>query len=135
MIMKGDEWMLQYNMKENGFQLNAEYGDLRVSGQGMHGYRPFELLVSSIVGCSGLTFKKMLEKMRVDFKDIQITADIVRNPDSANRIEKIHLAFTVLSTNATEEKLERALEVTDKNCSMIQSVNGSITITESITKA
>lgn len=127
--------MLQYHMREHGFQMDAEYGDLQISGQGEYGYRPFELMVSSIVACSGLTFRKILEKMRLEFNDIHIAADIIRNPDIANRIEKVHLVFTIISTNATEEKLEKALELTEKNCSMIQSVKGSITITQSIAKA
>src|SRR5690625_3307919 len=126
--------MIQYYMKEHGFQMNTDYGDLQVSGQGEHGYRPYELMVSSIVGCSGLTFRKILEKMKLSFTDIHITVDIVRNPDIANRIENMHLAYTVISTNATEEKLKKALELTNKNCGMIQSVKDSITITESISK-
>lgn len=124
--------MLQYHITEHGMQTDAEYGELQISGQGAYGYRPYELMVSSIVGCSGLTFRKVLEKMRISFTDLHVTADIERNADIANRIEKIHLTFTVISTNATEEKLKKALELSDKNCSMIQSVKDSITITESI---
>ncbi|WP_440896358.1 OsmC family protein [Amphibacillus sp. Q70] len=126
--------MLQYHMKDHGFQVNAEYGELQVSGQGEYGYRPYELMVTAIVGCSSLTFKKILEKMRIIFTDIHVTADIERNSDIANRIEKIHLTFIVSSTNATEKELEKVLKLANKNCSMIQSVKNSITMTESIVK-
>lgn len=99
--------MLQYHMKDQGFQTDAEYGELRISGQGEFGYRPYELMVSSIVGCSGLTLRVILEKMRIEFSDIHVTADTVRNPDIANRIEKIHLTFTIASANATEKNWKK----------------------------
>lgn len=127
--------MLQYNMNKHGFQTSVEYGDVQVSGQGEYGYRPYEMMVSSIAGCSGLALKKILEKMRITFSDIQVTANIVRNPDIANRIEKMYLTFTVIATDATDKKLKKALELTHKNCGMIQSVKDSIVITESIVKA
>lgn len=135
MIMEGDRKMLEYNMKEYGFLTKAEYGYLPISKQGELGYRPYEMLVSSIAGCSGLTLQVILEKMRLDFSDIHITSETVRNPDKANRIEKIHLTFTVTSAAATEQKLEKALKMTEKNCGMIQSVKDSIIITKSIKKA
>ncbi|WP_078059878.1 MULTISPECIES: OsmC family protein [Gracilibacillus] len=127
--------MLTYYMTEYGFQVDTEYRDLPVSGQGELGYRPYELMISSIVGCSGLTLRKILEKMRFTFIDIHVSADIVRNPSVANRIQELHLIYTVISSNATEEKLKKALELMNKNCGMIQSVKDSMTITESIIKA
>src|SRR5699024_4434803 len=74
-----------------GFQTKREFGDLQISSQNEHGYRPNELFVSSIVGCSGLTLQQILEKMRFSFTDIHATADIERNPDKANRIEKMQI--------------------------------------------
>jgi len=126
--------MFQFQMNTDGFQTKTEFGDLQISTQNELGYRPNQLFVASIVGCSGLTLQKILEKMRISFADIHIATNMERNPDIANRIEKMHLEFTVISTNATEGKLEKALELTIKNCAMIQSVNNNITITETIKK-
>ncbi|MFD1413794.1 OsmC family protein [Oceanobacillus jeddahense] len=124
--------MLQFHMNEDGFQTSVNYGDLQVSSQDENGYRPYEMMVSSVAGCSGLVLKRILEKMRIPFSNIQVTASMVRNPDIANRIEKMDLTFTVISTDASDKKLEKALELTHKNCGMIQSVKDSILITESI---
>ncbi len=125
--------MLQYEMSQHGFQTKTEYGVLQISKQDEHGYRPYELMVSSIASCSGFALQLVLEKMRITFKDIRVTTDILRNPDHANRIEKIDLTFTVIGTDATEKKLARALKLAIKNCSMIQSVKDSITFIEKIT--
>jgi len=119
-------------MNDNGFQTDAEYGKLLISSQGQYGFRPYELLVSSIVGCSGGTLRKVLEKMRLPFEDIKVSAEVDRNPEEANRIEKIHLTFTIPSRDISKEKLEKAMAVTVKNCAMIQSVKDSMDITESL---
>lgn len=121
---------MQYTMSENGFQTNVEYGDLQISSNDQHGFRPYVLLVSSIVGCSGGVLRKVLGKMRISFDDIKIAADVKRNKEEANRIEEIHLKFTIIGENIQPEKIEKALVLTRKNCAMVQSVKDSIKVVE-----
>jgi len=121
---------MEFKMNENGFESEFEFGKLTISSNDEHGFRPYSLMVSSIAGCSGGVLRKVLNKMRIDFKDINITADVKRNPDVADRIEEVHMHFTVFGENISEKKLEKALELTKKNCSMVQSVIDSINITE-----
>lgn len=126
--------MLHYQMNEHGFQTKTAYGDLQLSKQNEHGYRPYELMVSSIASCSGFALQLVLEKMRLTFTDIQVTTNIERNLDHANRIEEMDLTYTVVGTDATDKQLARALKLAIKNCGMIQSVKNSITFTETIKK-
>jgi uncharacterized OsmC-like protein len=121
---------MEFSMYENGFQTDAEYGELIISSQGKHGFRPYELLVSSVVGCSGGTLRKVLKKMRLPFYDLKVSAQVKRNPVIANRIEEIHLNFMIYGENLPPEKVRKALAVTRKNCAMIQSVKDSIEITD-----
>ncbi|MFC0190298.1 OsmC family protein [Fictibacillus aquaticus] len=122
---------MEFTMKENGFTTKVEYGELHISGNEDFGYRPYQLLVSSVAVCSGGVLRQVLSKMRISYDDIKIKAEVTRNEKEANRVEHIHLHFTVKSSVLTEEKLAKALAVTEKNCSMVQSVKGSIKITES----
>lgn len=69
--------------------------------------------------------------MRISYQDIKVQADVERNELAANRIEKVHLHFVILGEDLNEEKIEKALMVTRRNCSMVQSVKDSIEITES----
>ncbi len=117
-------------MKEQGFETSVEYGTLQVSGKSEYGFRPYQLLVSSIAVCSGGVLRKVLEKKRVSYEDIHIKADVTRNNEGAQEIQAIHMHFTITGTDASESKIEKSLEVTRKNCSMVQSVKGSIHITE-----
>ena len=96
------------------------------------GFRPYQLLVSSIAVCSGGVMRNVLERMRMPATDIRIDVkEIVRNPDEANKVEKIHLHFILEGTEINEEKMPRVMELTMKNCSMAQSVSGSIDIVKS----
>lgn len=119
-------------MNEHGFQSSFEFGELKVSGQSSYGYRPFQLMISSIVGCSGGVLRNILKKMRLPYENITIEAEVTRNEKVANRIEKIHLLYTIDGEDIPQKKAEKAIELTRKNCAMIQSVAESIEITEEV---
>ncbi|MCZ0755862.1 OsmC family protein [Anoxybacillus sp. J5B_2022] len=121
---------MEFKMKEVGFQTNFEYGELHVAGDEAYGFRPYQLLVSSIAVCSGGVLRKVLEKKRLHVEDMTIRADVTRNEKEANRVEAIHLHFIIKGENLAEDKVAKSLEVARKNCSMIRSVEGCIRITE-----
>ncbi|MEN1970216.1 OsmC family protein [Lentibacillus sp. N15] len=123
---------MDFYLKDNGMRTEFEYGTLSVSGDEQYGYRPFQLMVASIVGCSGSVFRKILDKQRTQYEDLQIHADVERNPEVANRIEKIVLTFTVKGKHLDPAKLQRNLELSRKNCSMVRSVENSITVEENL---
>lgn len=121
---------MEFKLEGKGYKAAFEYGDLHVSGDEQYGIRPFQLLISSVAGCSGTTLKKILDKKRIAFDDIRINAEVKRNPDEADRVEKIHLHFTIKGKDLEETKVEKSLDIAKKNCSMVQSVIGSIEVTE-----
>jgi putative redox protein len=121
---------MEFKMKEVGFKTEFEYGELHIAGDEAYGFRPYQLLVSSIAVCSGGVLRKVLEKKRLHVEDMTIRADVTRNENEANRIEKIHLHFIIKGENLNQEKVAKSLEVARKNCPMVRSVEGSIEITE-----
>ncbi|WP_408009398.1 OsmC family protein [Pseudalkalibacillus sp. A8] len=122
---------MEYKMTEGGFTTKFEYGKLDISGNEEYGFRPYQLLVSSVAVCSGGVLRKVLEKMRYPFEDIAVNANVERNEAEANRIEKIELTFHIKASDWNEQKIEKAMQLTRKNCSMIQSVQDSIEVVES----
>ncbi|MCK6255727.1 OsmC family protein [Fictibacillus sp. KIGAM418] len=122
---------MEFKMKEKGFQTQFEYGKLDISGDEQYGFRPYQLMVSSVAVCSGGVLRKVLAKMRIEVEDITIHTQVIRNKEEADRIESIHMHFIIKGFNLSSEKIEKALRVTEKNCSMVQSVKGSIAITDS----
>ncbi|WP_096201762.1 OsmC family protein [Bacillus sp. FJAT-45350] len=122
---------MEFIMKENSFTTKVGFGELEVSGNDEYGFRPYQLLVSSVAVCSGGVLRKVLDKKRIGYNDIKVTADVARNPEGAQEIKSIHLHFILSGVETTEEKIKKSLEVTRKNCSMVQSVKDSIEVTES----
>ncbi|WP_345242815.1 OsmC family protein [Pontibacillus salipaludis] len=123
---------LQFYLKNEGVRTSTEFGQLNISPDEEKGFRPFQLMVSSIASCSLSVYRKILDKQRIEYEDIKVTADITRNEAEANRIEKIHLHFVVKGSHLDEDKLTKNLELSSKNCSMVQSVKGSIEIEETV---
>ncbi|WHX39962.1 OsmC family protein [Mesobacillus sp. AQ2] len=115
-----------YNEKLIG---QMEYGFLPISPNAELGYRPMELFVSSLTGCSTAVLANILDKKRIDYKRIDVNVSAVRNPEEANRIER--LTFDVAVQTDTLDKAKQAEKIAAlvlKNCGMIQSVIGSIDI-------
>jgi putative redox protein len=115
-----------YNGKLIG---QLEYGFLPISPNIEMGYRPMELFVSSLTGCSTSVLANILVKKRIDYKRIDVEVSAVRNSEEANRIEQ--LTFNVAVQTDTEDKQKQAEKIAGlvlKNCGMIQSVIGSIDI-------
>lgn len=121
---------MNYSMNKNGFTGHLHFGDLEISSNEEYGFRPYQLLVSSLAVCSGGVMRKVLDKMRMPAEDIQIEVkEIVRNKEEADRVEKVHLHF-IVTGDINKEKMPRIMELTRKNCSMVQSVKDSIEIIE-----
>lgn len=123
---------MDFYLKDNGVRTSFEYGQLNISGDETFGFRPYQLMVASIAGCSIGVFRKILDKQRVDYEDIKITADVQRNADEANRIEKVHLHYVIKGYHLNQDKLLKNLDVSRNNCSMVQSVQNSIEVEETL---
>ncbi|WNF23736.1 OsmC family protein [Mesobacillus jeotgali] len=122
---------MEFKMKPDvGYFTETEFGRLDVAGDDQYGFRPYQLLVSSVAVCSGGVLRKVLEKMRMDIEDIHIKADAERVEEEANRVSKITVHFRIAGKNLDEKKIEKAMALTRKNCSMVQSVVGSIEVEE-----
>ena len=122
---------MEFKMKPDvGFYTETGFGRLDIAGDEEYGFRPYQLLVSSVAVCSGGVLRKVLEKMRMEIQDIHIQADAERVEEEANRVSKITVHFKISGSNLDEKKIEKAMVLTRKNCSMVQSVVGSIEVEE-----
>ncbi len=128
---KGELSMI-IKFNEDGFIAEFPQQQLNIHpSEAQKGFRPYQLLLSSVAGCSAIILRQILDKMRLPYEDFDITAEAKRNPQRANRVESIHLHFVIRGKNLQEKKVERALKLTRENCPIVQSVQDSITITES----
>ncbi|MEM1503618.1 OsmC family protein [Domibacillus sp. 8LH] len=66
-----------------------EHGNLPISTEIGKGFRPYELFISAIAGCAGMTFAKIAEKQRLDIESIHLVTGVKRIQEEANRISEI----------------------------------------------
>ncbi|MFD2925071.1 OsmC family protein [Halobacillus naozhouensis] len=123
---------MEFYIKGEGIRTSFDYGELDISGDEMNGFRPFQLMVASIAGCSLSVYRKILDKQRIDYEDITVQANVERNTEEANRIERVSLRFVVKGYHLNQDKLLKNLEISRNNCSMVQSVKDSIEVEESL---
>lgn len=121
---------MEFQMDGQAFKTTFGYGELRVSPDETQGFRPYQLLVSSIAVCSGTTLQKILAKKRLAFDDIKIQTDVERDEEQANRVVRLHIHFVIQGQGLSVSKVEKSLALAKKNCSMAQSVIDSIEVTE-----
>lgn len=121
---------MKFRMKEGGFTTDLPYGQLDVSGDEQYGFRPYQLLTASIAVCSGGVLRKILEKKRMQVEDIEINTNVHRNEQEASRVEKVEIHFIIKGQELSEGHIKKAMELTRKNCSMVQSVIPAIEVVE-----
>ncbi|MCM3759078.1 OsmC family protein [Sporosarcina aquimarina] len=120
---------MKFQMTDHGFETETEFGKLEISSNEEKGFRPYQLMISSIAACTGGVMRKILEKKRMPAESIDIEVlEVIRSQDDASRLEKIHFHIKVKATGLTDEKMPKVLELTDKNCSMYQSVANCIDV-------
>jgi len=123
---------VEFHLTDGGIRTKLEYGELAIAGNDNHGFRPFQLMIASIAGCSASVFRKILAKKKIAIDDLKIRAETTRDMHDANRITEIKLYFVVKGTNLNIETLEKSLEIAHRNCPMVRSVENSIVIKETV---
>ncbi len=123
---------MDFYVKEGGVRTKLPYDQLDISGNEEFGFRPFQLMVASVAGCSASVFQKILTKKRINIDDLTISAEVKRDPIQANRISSISLTFMVKGHHLDRDILEKSLEIAKKNCSMIRTIENCVDITEKL---
>ena len=123
---------MTYHVKDDHINVEFESATLTISGDETKGFRPFQLMLSSLVGCSILVYKRILQKQKVEYDEMTVEASVERSGDSINKIEKVYINFKLKGEHLKIEKLKKSLDVATKNCSMVQSVIDSIEVIETV---
>ena len=120
---------MEFTIENDHIKGDLEFGELAISSDETDGYRPYELFISSLAGCSGSLLRTILTKRKNSFEKIKMEVTAVRNPGQANRIEQLSFSARDYSENPfTTQQAEKIAHLVVKNCGMIQSVLQSIDV-------
>jgi putative redox protein len=116
--------------------LNEQGQTIKIDGApdiGGHnnGFRPMELLVAGVGGCSAIDVVLILEKQKQKIEDIEIVLLAERRDEIPKIFTKIEVQF-LFKGELEEHKVKRAIDLTmDKYCSVTKILEESCEITHS----
>ncbi|MCA3630862.1 MAG: OsmC family protein [Methylobacterium sp.] len=88
------------------------------SGGRNAGFRPMELLLVGLAGCTAFDVVLILRRGREEVADCIVEVSAERAPEDPKVFTKIHLDYRVKGRNLDEAKVKRAVELSkEKYCS------------------
>ena len=96
------------------------------------GFRPMQLLLASLGGCSSIDIVNILKKQKQDIKDIKVTVEGEREKGAIPSLfTEIHVHFQLFG-DLDEEKVRKAVDLSvNKYCSVIKTLEKTAKITNS----
>jgi len=89
------------------------------------GYKPNELVLFGLAGCTGMDVIKILEKMRQDVTDLEVEVQGFQPEEYPKPYNKINVKFLFTGKNLDRKKVEKAVSLSeDKYCMVSQSLKG-----------
>ncbi len=115
-------------VNEDGAAIQMD-GSSAVGGQNL-GFRPMQLLLAALGGCSTIDIIGILKKQRQEVRDIKIVVDGQREPGvEPSLFQAIHVHFE-LTGNLDEDKVRKAVDLSmQKYCSVAKTLEKTAIIT------
>jgi putative redox protein len=98
------------------------------------GPRPFELVAAGLAGCTGMDVISILRTMRQKVTGLKVHVSSDRAEEHPKKFEKIYIEYTVIGYNLAEDRVARAIELSEtKYCPAMASLRPGAPITSSFT--
>jgi putative redox protein len=112
---------------DTGFFLPLD-ADIKVGGTN-DGFKPMELILLGLVGCTAMDVISILQKKRQQVTAFQVTAHAERAEDHPKVFTKVLLEFLVTGTDVDKQAVERAIELSEtKYCPAQAMLSHTVTI-------
>ncbi len=98
------------------------------------GYLPTELLLISLMTCSGSTIVSLLRKKRKTVVSFTVSAQGHKREEHPAIFERVEMHFELISPDATDADMKRCIELTEeKYCPVWAMVKGNVEVVCSFT--
>jgi putative redox protein len=116
-------------MSAHGMPISTDAG--KNGGGNEDGYKPTELLLWGIIGCTGIDVIRILEKKRQMPESLEIFVEAEQNEEYPRPFHSIHVRY-VASGDVSEKALAQAIELSEsKYCVVSQTVQQETKLTTS----
>jgi putative redox protein len=105
-------------------------GKVLMDGHVKEGISPKALLLAGLAGCSSVDVVEILQKMRVEFKGLVVTAEAEQTDELPRVFKDIVLTFQVETKTENEEKVKKAIDLSmEKYCGVAAMLRKNSAIT------
>jgi putative redox protein len=113
---------------DNGYAFSI--GASKSIGGDESGFRPMQVLLASLGGCSGIDVINILRKSRVDFDAVDVDVEGERKQGvEPSPFTRVKLTFRVTGRNVERSKAEKDVSLSvEKYCSAIASLDPAIQV-------
>ena len=96
---------------------SAQPNNAKIQIDATAGFSPKALLLSGLAACSGVDIVDILEKMRVPFADLVITADAEQTQEHPRVFRDIHITYQIKTGEENRDKVIKAIDLSlEKYC-------------------
>lgn len=96
-------------IRDQQFESEHEGNKIKVDGDKKAGHGPKALLLSALAACSGIDVVEILEKMKVEFSDLQIRVETEQTKEHPKVFKDIQVLFSLKTDPANEQKVHKAI--------------------------
>lgn len=97
------------------------------------GFSPVQTVVAAAAACSTYVYEEILKKQRIIYKIVSIDVDYERDTEHpAQPLSKINVHFRMVINLKDQLKAKKDLRLISKNCPVVQSLNSSVEVNESV---
>ena len=94
-------------------------------GDDFDGFMPGDMMLTSLVGCSGIDVVEILRKQRQEVTGIDVRVTGVQESEAPWTWEEIRLEYVVTGKDVSEAAVERAIRLSEtKYCSVVATLAG-----------
>ena len=97
---------------DTGFTVNM--GGSKAVGGDDDGFRPMELILTGLIGCTAMDVISILRKKRQDITDFRVTADAEQANGHPHVFTNIRIHYIVEGHHVDPKAVERAMELSEK---------------------
>ena len=102
-------------------------------GDAFEGFKPGELLLTSLAGCSGIDVVSILKKQRQEVTGLEIMVRGTQQADPPWTWQELHLEYVVKGRGLTMSAVKRAIQLSEsKYCSVAATLAGRAKISSSV---
>jgi putative redox protein len=104
-------------IKEHEFTSHLDHNVINIDGARQNGFGPKSLLLSGLAGCSAIDVVDILDKMRVQFSDLEIDVEADQTDEHPKVYKDITITYKIKTAAENEDKLKKAIELSlEKYC-------------------